>query len=87
MMTGDNARTAAAIAGRAGIDTMLAEVLPADNQTEVTRLQAAGEVVAMVGDGVNDPPRWSPPTWASPSEPAPAPAPAPAPMWLSSRRT
>ncbi len=56
MLTGDNQRTAAAIARRLGLDDFRAEVLPEDKAAEVERLRAEGKVVAMVGDGVNDAP-------------------------------
>jgi Cu+-exporting ATPase len=56
MVTGDNTRTARAVARRAGIDDVLAEVLPGAKAEEVARLQRAGRRVAFVGDGINDAP-------------------------------
>lgn len=56
MLTGDNQKTALALSKNLAIDEVISEVLPADKESQIRRLQAQGQFVAMIGDGINDAP-------------------------------
>lgn len=66
MLTGDNPRTAAAVANQVGIDDYYADLRPEDTSATVAALRATYGHVGMVGDGANDAPPWLLPAWGSP---------------------
>ncbi len=71
MLTGDNRRTAEAVAKKLGLDSVEAEIEPAGKVEHVRKLRAAGRRVAMAGDGINDAPALAKPKLASPWAPEP----------------